>query len=131
MGAVMDVVFKWRVARMKVVPNMGRFSDVVKSVYYEVAGLHEPTGEVAVTAGEVILPPPTQNHFVSYQNLTEELVLDWTKKAIGTATIYDHEQEILRGLMSVVEPDAVEVDLPWSNEGDERVILFKKKKAAQ
>lgn len=129
MGAVMDIVYKWRVARMKVVPNMGRLVEVVKSVHYEMAGLHEPTGEVVIVAGEVILPPPTQNHFVAYQNLNEDLVLEWTKKAIGTATIYDHEQEILRGLIDLAEPDAVEVDLPWSNEGDERVILFKKKKA--
>jgi len=123
----MDIVYKWRVARMKVIPNKGRFAEVVKSVYYEVAGLHEKSGEVSVVAGEVLLPPPSQN-FVAYQNLTEELVLDWTKKAIGTATIYDHEQEILRSLVDLAEPDTVEVMLPWSNEGDERVILFKGKK---
>lgn len=125
----MEISFKWRIARMKVLPNMGRLAEVVKSVYYEIAGVHEPSGEVAVVAGEVILPPPTQNHFVAYQNLTEELVLDWTRKAIGTATIYDHEQEILRSLIDLAEPESVEVDLPWSNEGDERVILFKKKRS--
>lgn len=123
----MDIVYKWRVARMKVIPNKGRLAEVVKSVSYEVAGLHEQSGEVSVVAGEVLLPPPTQN-FVAYQNLTEEMVLDWTKKAIGTATIYDHEQEILRSLVDLAEPDTVEVMLPWSNEGDERVILFKGKK---
>jgi prolyl oligopeptidase PreP (S9A serine peptidase family) len=124
----MDIVYKWRVARMKVIPNKGRLAEVVKSVSYEVAGLHEKSGEVSVVAGEVLLPPPTQN-FVAYQNLTEEMVLDWTKKAIGTATIYDHEQEILRSLVDLAEPDTVEVMLPWSNEGDERVILFKGKKS--
>ncbi len=72
-----------------------------------------------------MLPPPERNHFVAYQNLTEDMVLDWTKKAIGTATIYDHEQELLNNLKDLAEPEAVEVMLPWSNEGDERVILFK------
>jgi hypothetical protein len=122
---VVGVSFKWRVGRMKVVPNLGRLADVVRVVYYEISACHEPSGEISVVAGEVMLPPPERNHFVAYQNLTEDMVLDWTKKAIGTATIYDHEQELLNNLKDLAEPEAVEVMLPWSNEGDERVILFK------
>lgn len=128
MGAVMDVKFKWRVSKMKIVPNMGKLSEVVRSVQYELAGLDEPTGEVSVVMGEVILPPPDQKRFVNFRNLEEETVLAWVKEAVGTATIYDHEQEILKSLKDLAQPEAVEIDLPWSNEGDERVILFKKKR---
>lgn len=126
MGTV-DVTFKWRVGRMKVIPSMGSLKDIVRVVYYEIAACHEPTGEVSVAAGEVMLPPPDRKRFVAYQNLTEELVLAWAKEAMGTATIYDHEQELIRNIKDLVEPEALEVMLPWSNEGDERVILFKKK----
>lgn len=122
-----DITFKWRVYKIRVVPRIGRLEKVIRTVHYEVAGINERTGDVDVLGGEVRLPDPDAATFRPFEMLNEERVLEWTRLAIGTATVADHERELRANLGSLSDPEEVEVMLPWSADSDEKVILFKNK----
>lgn len=122
-----DVIFKWRVYKIKVAPAMGRLENVIRSVHYEIAGINEKTGDVDVLGGEVRLPDPEVAKFRPFKMLSEEQVLEWTRLAIGTATVADHERELRDRLGAMANPEETEVMLPWDSGSDEKVILFKNK----
>lgn len=122
-----DLTFKWRIYKIKVAPTMGRLEKVIRTVHYEIAGINEKTGDVDVLGGEVRLPDPDVTTFRPFEMLSEERVLEWTRLAIGTATISDHERELRERLGALAEPQETEVMLPWAADSDEKVILFKNK----
>lgn len=125
-----NIEFYWNVTKMEVLPKFGKFSNVVKRVTFQVTGKDPGSGEISALAGETLLLEPKKETFTPYFDLTEELVIKMVKKAIGERAVYDFEQEIKDNLISIVEPDCVEMNLPWVEdaEDEDKVVLFKTKK---
>jgi hypothetical protein len=57
------------------------------------------------------------DHFVNFEELTEQIVLDWVKTKLGEATILEIKKSISASLdaMQNPKPIAVDVSLPWAN----------------
>ena len=74
------------------------------------------TGPVgyAVNGGEVILEPDaTSSEFVSYDDLTESVVMGWVKDSLGEEEVTNIEEVLTAKVTAQMSPTS-QTGLPWS-----------------
>lgn len=106
----MATVYTWNVNVMDVVPSKDGFSDVVKVIYWRLFannGTH-----TAETYSSVSLDAPNAEHFIAFENLTEEKVIEWVESKLDVEsikTILDTQLE------QFANPPIVTKQGPWNN----------------
>lgn len=107
----MKVKYIWKVENLSVNPDS---PEIVKYVDYIIRAYDSTNvdSEFAVLGGGTDLIPPTKD-IIPFEELTEELVIDWVKKSIGTNAIYQAEEELKQELELLNKPSILQRDLPW------------------
>jgi len=64
--------------------------------------------------GAVMLPPkdPMNKSFIPFENLTEDVILNWVKAQLGKEQVLELETSVQRQLENLNNPDIVK-GLPW------------------
>jgi hypothetical protein len=106
------VIYAWDFPpdAIQVVPHLEGLVDVVYRVRYRLAaidGIYQ-----AYHKGEVVLLPPSSESFLTYKEITKEVLAQWAEEAIeDIAEIKDDLNQELVRLKS--EPLTAEKELPW------------------
>lgn len=88
----------WKIAQLKRNPS----TDLVIEVTYIINFLHEEVSDRKV--GVVTLTgDPADPAFIPYEELTEEIVINWVKDDLGAEAISEIEAEFLAKLEEVLE----------------------------
>lgn len=110
----MAVTYTWQIKSLKKT-NGASLSDVIVGTNWECKGTDE-NGHTGVFNGATPfeLSSVDSENFVSYENLTEEIVLDWIKGVV-VGTYWDHVQmQIIRQIDLKKNPVVEVSNLPWN-----------------
>jgi hypothetical protein len=106
----MAIAHTWSIRELE---QLNNGSGTVVRVQYNVSSTD---GTVSTqSGGGVELDTENIENFISYQDLTEELILDWVKEKLGP-NLDNHEVNNASWIDSVVNPPApktISTELPW------------------
>lgn len=63
--------------------------------------------------GEAILEYDEKNQYINYENLSEDIVIDWVKKYLGDKKTLEYEEVLTNKINNLISPDVVPTKLPW------------------
>ena len=106
----MAITHTWSIRQLE---QLNNGSGTVVRVQYNV---NSTDGTVSTqSGGSVELDTKNIENFISYEDLTEELILDWVKEKLGP-NLGNHEVNNASWIDSVVNPPApktISTGLPW------------------
>ena len=113
----MAISYSWKVTQMTK-KTIGDNENVVLHVRWELKGTESSTGTHGTFSGATPLDfdPSSTDEFVSFGELTEELVVGWLQNIV-TGSYWDHVVErITEQIEKIDDPveEVQEVALPWS-----------------
>ena len=101
----MEVTYDWNCKTVDVHPQEEGQTDVVYNVHWNVTGVE---GEYSVTnIGTQIVPLSEGSTFIPFEDLTNEIVVDWTKEAMGEETVASIETSIANQIQDLITPTSV------------------------
>jgi hypothetical protein len=109
----MTITYTWKVTGVKV-KNEGSNTDAVVQTYWTKTGIDENgnegmfNGATPFTSANV---PPGE--FVTFENLTEEIILGWIQSVIDENYDIHINSQILKQIQSKANP-VIDKELPWA-----------------
>ena len=101
----MEVTYDWNCKTVDVHPQEEGQTDVVYNVHWNVTGVE---GEYSVTnIGTQIVPLSDSSTFIPFEDLTNEIVVEWTKEAMGEETVASIETSIANQIQDLINPTSV------------------------
>jgi len=106
----MTITHTWKIDIMRELNNdLGVVSEVSYSV-------HSTNGNISTKSGSTVeLKTENIENFISYEDLTEEIVLGWVKERLGK-NLGNHEVNNASWIDSIENPPAprtISKELPW------------------
>ena len=96
----MATIYNWDCKAVDVYPTEGDYTDVVYNVYWKVTGVSDQLDsegkpyEYTINNTQLI-PLNSQSEFIPFNDLTNEIVVSWTKEAMG--------EEVVEGIESTIQ----------------------------
>lgn len=105
--------YTWKISLLKK-KTIGQFSDVIVSVVWEKTGVDaDGYGGVYKILTELDIDNIDSNSFVTYDNLTEQTIIDWIKTIINEDDVNQHIMDEIEKARSQ-ETYVNEYELPWN-----------------
>jgi|TARA_R110000823_G_scaffold92074_1_gene202113 hypothetical protein len=105
----MSITIEWKVNDVESVIADGGVTNVKWS-----CSASGEAGEYAVNGGESVLnPDATASGFISFEDLTESVVIDWAKDSLGEEEVASIE-EVLTAKVTAQMTPVTQTGLPWS-----------------
>ena len=99
------ITYDWNCKTVDVHPQEEGQTDVVYNVHWIVTGVE---GEYSVTnIGTQIVPLSEGSTFIPFEDLTNEIVVGWTKEAMGEETVGSIETGIANQIEALINPTSV------------------------
>lgn len=106
----MEVTYDWNCKTVDVHPQEEGQTDVVYNVHWNVTGVE---GEYSVTnIGTQIVPLSEGSTFIPFEDLTNEIVVEWTKEAMGEEQVASIEADIAGQIEALINPTSVTLIIP-------------------
>lgn len=103
----METSYTWKITQMKRKPLNG----CVFMVDYNITGTDgEYTGETFCST--LLEIPENENDLIPFENLSEDLVLQWVKERLGEGSIENLKKEVLDSIEKQKNPTEL-TGLPW------------------
>lgn len=101
----MEVTYDWNCKTVDVHPQEEGQTDVVYNVHWNVTGIE---GEYSVTnIGTQVVSLSEGGAFIPFEDLTNEIVVEWTKGAMGEETVASIETSIANQIQDLINPTSV------------------------
>ena len=110
----MSLTYTWKVKQLKKTSG-NNLSDVIVGTQWELKGVDADGNEGSFSGATPFdLSKVNPDSFVAYEDLTEEMVLDWIK-AVVVGGYWDHVNEQIMKQIDLKKNPVVEVSqLPWA-----------------
>jgi len=108
----MATTYNWDCKTVDVYPTQGANTNVVHNVHWKVQGTSNQLDSdgnpiTAAIVGTQQLSTDDLTNFVSYENLTNEIVVGWTKDVIGTEQVTSIEAMVQGMINAKAAPSSV------------------------
>ena len=108
----MATVYNWNCKTVDVHPTEAGQTDVVYNVHWIVTGISDeldPEGNAyqATTIGTQTVPLDPESEFIPFEDLTNKIVVDWTKDAMGAEQVTSIEAGIQQAIDLETNPTSV------------------------
>ena len=108
----MATAYNWNCKTVDVHPQEAGKTDVVYNVHWIVTGISDesdPEGNAyqATTIGTQTVPLDPKSEFIPFEDLTNEIVVDWTKDAMGAEQVTSIEAGIQQAIDLEINPTSV------------------------
>ena len=108
----MATAYNWNCKTVDVHPTEAGEKDVVYNVHWIVTGISDeldPEGNAyqATTIGTQTVPLDPESEFIPFEDLTNEIVVDWTKDAMGAEQVTSIEAGIQQAIDLEINPTSV------------------------
>ena len=97
--------FSWNCRTVDVYPTDETYTDVVYNVHWIVTGTDGDYSSNAI--GTQIVSLSEGGAFIPFEDLTNEIVVEWTKEAMGEETVESIEAGIANQIESLINPTSV------------------------
>jgi len=102
--------YNWNCKTVDVHPQEEEQTDVVYNVHWTVTGVN---GDYSVTnIGTQIVPLNEGGDFIPFEDLTNEIVVEWTKEAMGEEQVASIEAGIAGQIEALINPTSVTLIIP-------------------
>ena len=101
----MEVTYDWNCKTVDVHPQEEGQTDVVYNVHWIVTGVDGDYSSSAI--GTQIVPLSEGSTFIPFEDLTNEIVVEWTKEAMGEETVASIETSIANQIQELINPTSV------------------------
>lgn len=99
------ITYDWNCKTVDVHPQEDEQTDVVYNVHWIVTGTDGDYSSNAI--GTQIVPLSEGGAFIPFEDLTNEVVVEWTKEAMGEETVESIEAGIASQIESLINPTSV------------------------
>ena len=108
----MAITYNWNCKTVDVHPTEGSETDVVYNVHWIVTGISDeldPEGNAyqSTSIGTQIVPLDPESEFIPFEDLTNEIVVGWTKDAMGAEQVTSIEAGIQQAIDLEINPTSV------------------------
>ena len=108
----MATAYNWNCKTVDVHPQEAGKTDVVYNVHWIVTGISDeidPEGNAyqATTIGTQTVTLDPESEFIPFEDLTNEIVVDWTKDAMGAEQVTSIEAGIQQAIDLEINPTSV------------------------
>ena len=108
----MATVYNWNCKTVDVHPTEGSETDVVYNVHWIVTGVSDeldPQGNAyqSTSIGTQTVPLDPESEFIPFEDLTNEIVVGWTKDAMGVEQVASIEAGIQQAIDLEINPTSV------------------------
>lgn len=93
-----NVEWSWKLRRTEVKRSDNNLNNVIGSVSWTLEGEFFGEGKEQYQASiskSIDLPSPSQEEFISIDNLDKKTLLEWTKSTLGNKKIIEYKQSIV------------------------------------
>ena len=106
------ITYDWNCKTVDAYPQDGEYADLVYNVHWIVTGVSDelkPDGTTysATNIGTQSLNTSDVTVFIPFEDLTNEVVVEWTKGAMGTEQVSSIEANIASQISSLITPTTV------------------------
>ena len=103
------ITYDWNCKTVDVHPQEKDQTDVVYSVHWIVTGISEEIDFKGVpysvtNIGTQVVPLSEGGTFIPFEDLTNEIIVEWTKEAMGEETVESIEAGIASQIESLINP---------------------------
>ena len=99
------IIYDWNCKTVDVHPQEKEQTNVVYKVHWVVTGVDGDYSSNAI--GTQIVPLSEGGPFIPFEDLTNEIVVEWTKEAMGEETVASIEAGIASQIESLINPTSV------------------------
>ena len=99
------ITYDWNCKTVDVHPQEDEQTDVVYNVHWIVTGVDGDYSSTAI--GTQIVPLSEGGDFIPFEDLTNEIVVEWTKEAMGEETVASIETSIANQIQDLITPTSV------------------------
>jgi hypothetical protein len=108
----MATVYNWNCKTVDVHPIEDNETDVVYNVHWIVTGVSDeldPEGNAyqSTSIGTQTVPLDPESEFIPFEDLTNEIVVEWTKEAMGEEQVTSIEASIQQAIDLEINPTSV------------------------
>jgi hypothetical protein len=108
----MATTYEWNCKTVDVHPQENEESNVVYNVHWIVKGFSEeldPEGNAytVTSIGTQAVPLDPESEFIPFEELTNEVVVEWVKAAMSEKTVSELEASINSQINSLINPTSV------------------------
>lgn len=105
----MAIQYNWIISAMDTAPQDGELLDVVKRVYWRLAGTD---GDIyAEDFGSMPCATPSETDFTAYPDLTEDQVISWLEAGLDVEAF---KANVATKIADIKNPPIVNLPLPWA-----------------
>jgi len=95
------ITYNWTFPQFVIEPSLDGLTNVVTAMVWCCTGVDDLDGSTALESGRVDLKPPTPDHFIPFDQITEELALSWLGAYISMPIV---EQQIALRIARMRQP---------------------------
>ena len=103
--------YTWKIEQLDCIPSVDGQANVVANIHWRVNGTDGTN--TADVYGFQALTFDAKNAFVSYANLTKDMVIGWAQEAMGIDAVTRLQESIDKQLSDLATPKIVSPPLPW------------------
>jgi hypothetical protein len=117
----MTITYTWNFDPLETKPSEDDLSDVVKTIHWQLHGYDDETGNTGRIIGAQSLSSPDSDEFVLFEDLTQDVVLQWIlstmiKEDLETVEAVEDslKEKITQQIEKKNNPPIVNRKAPWS-----------------
>ena len=99
------ITYNWNCKTVDVHPQENEQTDVVYNVHWKVAGVDGDHSSSVI--GTQTVPLSEGSTFIPFEDLTNEIVVEWTKEAMGEETVTSIETGIANQIEALINPTSI------------------------
>ncbi len=108
----MATTYNWNCKTVDVHPTEADHTDVVYNVHWIVTGVSDeldPEGNAyqSTSIGTQVVPLDPESQFIPFDELTNEIVVEWTKEAMGEEQVTSIEAGIKQAIDLEINPTSI------------------------
>ena len=108
----MAIEYNWNCRTVDVHPTEGDETNVVYNVHWQVTGTSDeldPQDEPyqSNSVGTQVVTYNPENEFIPFDDLTNEIVVDWTKEAMGEEIVSSIEANLSQEIEAKINPTSI------------------------
>ena len=106
------ITYDWNCKTVDVHPQEEGQTDVVYNVHWIVTGTSDELNSdgnpfISSAIGTQIVPLSEDGAFIPFEDLTNEIVVGWTKEAMGEENVVNIETSIANQIQDLISPTSV------------------------
>jgi hypothetical protein len=108
----MATTYNWNCKTVDVHPTEADYTDVVYNVHWIVTGVSDQLDSEgnpyqATSIGTQVVPLDPESEFIPFEDLTNEIVVGWTKEAMGAEQVTAIEESIANQIEQEINPTSI------------------------